>query len=113
MHHSNTPSWVCEWCFLFARHALGSNELEPAMQPTTAKKSKPRRASFVDAPLAADATWGTIDDVARTRRLSRFAIYNAIHDGRVKAKKAGSRTLINLPSVDAYLDALPDVEARP
>lgn len=79
------------------------------MQPT-AKKSKPRLPSFARSPLSPDALWGTVDDVARTRRVSRFQTYKLINQGIVKARKFGRRTLIDLQSLDTYLASLPEVQ---
>ena len=85
--------------------------MEPTLQPKrkSKKKSKPRLPGFAHSPIAADARWGTINDVAETRRVSRFQTYKLINQGIVRARKLGSRTLIDLRSVDAYLDTLPEV----
>jgi excisionase family DNA binding protein len=83
--------------------------MEPNMLAT--KKSKPRLPAFARSPISADARWCTINDVAETRRISRFQIYKLINEGSVKARKLGSRTLIDLQSLDAYLDALPPAQA--
>jgi excisionase family DNA binding protein len=61
--------------------------------------------------LAENARYGTTHDVARKYRISRSRQYELLSDGLIKAKKLGSRTLIDLESVDAYLSSLPDYEA--
>lgn len=43
---------------------------------------------------------------------SRSTLYQAIHDGKLVAKKRGRSTIIMPPAVDAYLANLPDFKAK-
>jgi hypothetical protein len=52
--------------------------------------------------------YGTMRDVERTRHISRRKQYAPLAAGKIKAKKDGLHTLIDLPSVDAYQASLPD-----
>jgi hypothetical protein len=47
-------------------------------------------------------------DVEQTRRISRRKQYELLKLGKIKAKKCGLHTLIDLPSVDEYQASLPD-----
>ena len=49
----------------------------------------------------------TIDQIARAGPLSRSKIYEEIAAGRLKARKAGRRTVILAQDYQAYLEALP------
>jgi excisionase family DNA binding protein len=57
------------------------------------------------APLAL-----TPEDAAATLAISRRQLYRLIGAGKIKARKAGTRTtLIDAASVKAYYDALPGI----
>jgi hypothetical protein len=56
--------------------------------------------------------YGTMRDVEHTRRISRRKQYQLLADGKIKAKKYGVRTLIDLQSVDDHLASLPDYEPK-
>ena len=43
--------------------------------------------------------------------ISRSKLYEEVAAGRIKALKAGSRTLIPVASIDAWLNSLPDAKA--
>lgn len=43
--------------------------------------------------------------------LSRTALYSALKQGALSARKAGRRTLIPLAELDAYLASLPSYQA--
>ena len=49
----------------------------------------------------------TIDESCEASSLGRTAIYQAISDGKLIAKKAGRRTVILPKHLAAYLDNLP------
>jgi hypothetical protein len=57
--------------------------------------------------------YGTMRDVEQTRRISRRKQYALLAAGKIKAKKDGLHTLIDLPSVDAYQASLPDYPVQP
>jgi excisionase family DNA binding protein len=42
--------------------------------------------------------------------ISRSKLYEEVAAGRIKALKAGSRTLIPVASIDAWLSSLPDAK---
>ncbi len=52
----------------------------------------------------------TIDDAGRIINHGRTATYQAISDGKIKAVKAGRRTLITDESLRAYVASLPPAE---
>ena len=43
--------------------------------------------------------------------ISRSKLYEEVAAGRLRALKAGSRTLIPVKSIDAWLNSLPDARA--
>jgi hypothetical protein len=45
-------------------------------------------------------------DVEKTRRISRRKQYELLKAGKIRAKKDGVRTIIDLESVDAYQSSL-------
>ena len=49
-------------------------------------------------------TWADVPHVAKAYKLSRYRQSILIDAGEIVASKDGYRTLINLPSVDAYLE---------
>jgi excisionase family DNA binding protein len=46
-----------------------------------------------------------------TLSISRSKLYEEVAAGRLRALKAGSRTLIPVASIDAWLNSLPDVKS--
>ncbi|AWV23310.1 Hypothetical protein RADP37_05381 [Roseomonas mucosa] len=48
----------------------------------------------------------------RLEGLSRAAIYIAAASGEITLKKFGTRTLVDMASLHAFLDALPNAEIR-
>jgi hypothetical protein len=69
--------------------------------------------AYLSAPIAASAKWGSFQDVEETRSISRSEQYKLIRTGRIVARKLGSKTLIDLQSVDDYIASLPVLEVRP
>lgn len=55
----------------------------------------------------------TFEDVEQIHRVSRSEQYELIRDGKITARKLGHRTLINLPSVGAHIELLPDAKLAP
>jgi hypothetical protein len=52
--------------------------------------------------------YAPMKDVEETRRISRRKQYELLKLGKIKAKKEGLRTIIDLQSVDDYQGSLPD-----
>jgi excisionase family DNA binding protein len=52
----------------------------------------------------------SIKDAAMRGSVSHHTLYRAIGDGRLRAKRLGSRTLILADDLQAFLDGLPDLE---
>lgn len=53
----------------------------------------------------------TIPDTVKATGMSRSAIYLALKNGSLSARKAGRRTLISLCDLEAYLASLPTYQA--
>ncbi len=53
----------------------------------------------------------TIADVTRRTGIGRTSIFEAIRAGRLRARKAGARTLVMADDLQAFLDSLPDARA--
>jgi hypothetical protein len=66
---------------------------------------------FIKAKMAPSARYGTMRDVEERNRISRRKQYHLLAAGKIKAKKDGFHTLIDLPSVDDYQASLPDWHA--
>ncbi|MEN2786162.1 helix-turn-helix domain-containing protein [Sphingomonas qilianensis] len=49
----------------------------------------------------------TIPEAVTASKMSRTAIYNALKDGTLCARKSGRRTLIPTGELQRYIDALP------
>jgi excisionase family DNA binding protein len=54
----------------------------------------------------------SIADVTRRTGLGRTLIFEAISTGRLRAVKAGSRTIIKADDLRDYVDSLPPARAR-
>jgi excisionase family DNA binding protein len=52
----------------------------------------------------------SIKEAAARGSVSHHTLYRAIGDGRLKAKRLGSRTLILADDLQAFLDNLPNLE---
>jgi excisionase family DNA binding protein len=52
-----------------------------------------------------------VKEACASLSISRSTIYEEIRAGRLKALKAGSRTLIPVEAIDAWLNSLPDAKA--
>jgi excisionase family DNA binding protein len=52
-----------------------------------------------------------INDFAEALGIGRSKVYEEIRDGRLQAKKLGSRTLITAQAASEYLSQLPDIDA--
>jgi excisionase family DNA binding protein len=52
----------------------------------------------------------SIDEFAKSAGVGRDKIYDEIRAGRLKAKKAGRRTIITAAAARAYIDNLPDLD---
>lgn len=61
-------------------------------------------------PLPAFAS---IADACKLTGISRSRIYELLADGQVKARKMGVRTLIDVGSIVAYVNTLPEPDIRP
>jgi excisionase family DNA binding protein len=54
----------------------------------------------------------TVDEAIKESRIGRSSIFEAISDGRLKAKKFGRKTLILRDDLNEFLQALPNRAAR-
>ncbi len=52
----------------------------------------------------------TINEVAEAISLGRTSIYKAINEGRLTAKKFGSKSLVSAESLDDFIAGLPNKE---
>jgi excisionase family DNA binding protein len=52
-----------------------------------------------------------VNEACTALAISRSKLYEELQSGRLKARKAGSRTLIPMASIDAWLNSLPDAKA--
>jgi excisionase family DNA binding protein len=55
----------------------------------------------------------SVDEAAIRTDLGRDAIYAAVREGRLEAKKLGRRTLITADALRRFLDALPPLQLPP
>ena len=55
--------------------------------------------------------YASIQDVCTITALSQATIYRLLASRRLHAVKAGTKTLVDLRSVDAFLEALPAIGA--
>lgn len=53
----------------------------------------------------------SVNDFVELTGIGRTVVYEAIRDGRLRAKKLGSRTLIPGPAAADFINSLPDVKA--
>lgn len=53
----------------------------------------------------------SVSEACRVAGIGRTKIYEAISDGRLKARKLGKRTLVLRGDLQAFLDNLPVVKA--
>lgn len=54
----------------------------------------------------------TVDDAVKASGQSRSALYEDIRDGKLVARKRGTRTVILVADLKAYLEALPLLTAK-
>ena len=55
----------------------------------------------------------TVDEAAFRACLGRDAIYDAVREGKLEAKKKGRRTLVTAEALRRYLESLPALELPP
>jgi excisionase family DNA binding protein len=55
----------------------------------------------------------SVDEAAMRAGLGRDAIYSAIREGKLEAKKMGRRTLVTDGALRRFLDALPPLHLPP
>jgi hypothetical protein len=70
---------------------------------------------YIKAEISPLARYGTMRDVEKRNRISQREQYRLLRAGKIKAKKQGMMTLIDLQSVDEHQASLPDygsLEAR-
>jgi excisionase family DNA binding protein len=61
--------------------------------------------------IEADRLAYSINDFAELIGIGRTKVYAEIRDGRLRAKKLGSRTLITGKAASEFISRLPDVKA--
>lgn len=61
-----------------------------------------------DVSRAADVRMYTVRQTRELTGLGNTTVYGLLAEGLLKAKKAGSRTLVTGESIAAYLNSLPD-----
>jgi excisionase family DNA binding protein len=55
----------------------------------------------------------SVDEAAMRAGLGRDAIYSAVREGKLEAKKMGRRTLVTADALRRYLDSLPSLQLPP
>ena len=55
----------------------------------------------------------SVDEAANMLSLGRFKVYDLVNAGKIRARREGSRILIRVTDLDAYLDSLPLVVDEP
>ena len=55
----------------------------------------------------------SVDEAAMRAGLGRDAIYSAVREGKLEAKKMGRRTLVTADALRRYLDSLPSFQLPP
>jgi excisionase family DNA binding protein len=78
-----------------------------AIQPASAGKVSHNRAHLAERRLSA-----TIIDTVRLTGISRSELYRLLGEGKLRAYKAGSRTLLDWASVETYVSSLPPAAFR-
>ena len=49
----------------------------------------------------------SVDDAAAMLSLGRFKVYDLVNAGKIRARREGTRILIRIKDLEAYLDSLP------
>ena len=49
----------------------------------------------------------SVDEAAAMLSLGRFKVYDLVNSGKIRARKEGTRILIRVTDLEAYLDSLP------
>jgi excisionase family DNA binding protein len=55
----------------------------------------------------------SVSEAAMRTGLGRDAIYSAVREGKLEAKKMGRRTLVTADALRRYLDSLPSLQLPP
>ncbi len=63
-------------------------------------------------PPAAPMLAVSVNEAVRISGVGRTSIYEAIGDGRVEAVKCGSKTLVLIDSLRAFIASLPRIQVR-
>lgn len=63
-------------------------------------------------PPAAPVLAVSVSEAVRVSGVGRTSIYEAIGDGRVEAVKCGSKTLVLMESLRAFIASLPRIQVR-
>ena len=79
--------------------------------PRGAQSQRNRRAGAVAGPLP-NAIAYTVRDACNATGVGRTTLYGLIAAGRVRAMKAGTRTLIEAESLRRYLASLPAIPTK-
>jgi excisionase family DNA binding protein len=74
-------------------------------------EAEPRNRAERRAVAAGNRLAYPINDLAEALGIGRSKLYEEIRDGRLQAKKLGSRTLITAQAASDYLSRLPDAKA--
>jgi hypothetical protein len=53
--------------------------------------------------------WGTRKEGMARGRWGSTTMNALMHDGKIRAKKLGKKVIVDLNSVDSYIESLPDV----
>jgi hypothetical protein len=56
--------------------------------------------------------WGTRQEGMARGRWGSTTMNELMHSGKITAKKLGSKVIVDLNSIDAYIESLPDVSAK-
>ena len=79
------------------------------MQASTSHQNPPRQRR---APAPAHAVAFTVTDACVMTGIGKTRLYELIAEGKLRAMKAGAKTLICAESVRAYLASLPTIPAK-
>lgn len=77
------------------------------MSPSVDKRKKKRAKTPYVAP-ATGAMYEPVPESAKQLGVSNWFIWNLLRDGKLKAKKAGARTIVEVQSRIEYAASLPD-----